>query len=168
MWRYSVIPLIAGVVKTVYSGLFEERVNPQIGSIVHCDIVPGFANHSGIYVGNNRIICLSSEGEVVEVHYSDFYPSLYGAEEILSPCIWVSCCGENPVGSSSAVERARAKLNSYRDYHFIMENCHQFCSGCLSGDFENSSVLLSFLETDCKEHIGFDNWRIWSFNDVFK
>ena len=48
-----------------------------------------------------------------------------------------------------------------RDYNFIMDNCHQFTSGCLTGDFENADNFLWMLKDTAGEVLGADNWRLW-------
>ncbi|ELT0935742.1 hypothetical protein R7Y08_004580 [Enterobacter roggenkampii] len=38
---------------------------PATGGIVWCELAGGYATHSGIYIGNNRIVHLSGDGEVL-------------------------------------------------------------------------------------------------------
>ncbi len=45
--------------------VFRDKVDePAIGSVVYCDLVAGFADHSGIYIGNNEIVHLNGDGWV--------------------------------------------------------------------------------------------------------
>ena len=42
-----------------------------------------------------------------------------------------------------------------------MNNCHQFTTGCLTGDFENARKLLTFLKMQAKDTLGADTWHLW-------
>lgn len=160
MWQVLIPPAL-GLIKTAYAALFEESVYPEIGSIVFCDILPFYAQHTGVYVGNDSIIHLTSTGLIDKTSPSGFMRG----EIKIAPCIWVSCSGEESVGLEIAARRAEERLFSYRDYNFLLDNCHQFCSGCLTGNFENSSNLFNMLEIDCERYMGFDNWKPWVWNE---
>lgn len=160
LWTSLITPAF-DISKLALSALFEETVEPEIGSIVYCDIVPGYAQHSGVYIGDGEIVHLTSSGLITTTSPNKFMNK--GIK--LATCIWVSCCGEEPVGSQIVAQRAKDKLYSFREYNLLLDNCHQFCAGCLSGDFENSSNILPMLAIDCEEYLGFDNWRIWFWRD---
>jgi hypothetical protein len=132
-----------------------DSVLPVPGSVVYCDFHVGLSEHSGIYIGDNKIVHLNGKGEVRAVSPMVFLKSTTAMN------IQVSCRGARAVGSERVAERARSMLGSTRDYNFILDNCHQFSTGCLTGDFENPSNFLWMLKHAAKEHLGADTWRLW-------
>lgn len=138
---------------------FERKcVKPVIGSVVYCDLFSNLASHSGIYIGSNQIVHLNGKGQVEMVS-----PERFTAGTTAST-IHVSCCGEKPVGSNIASNRAKKKLNTSRKYNLLFDNCHQFVAGCLTGDFDgNANNFLWILEMTMEEQINFNNWRPWRF-----
>lgn len=163
MWTPLVLPLLEGS-KLALSTLNEKSVIPKVGSIVYCNIIPGYINHSGVYIGDGKIIHRTSSGLIKETSPVEFM----NAGVKLALCIWVSCKDEQPVGSELVAKRAKDKLYSYSEYNLICNNCYQFCSGCLSGNFENNSSFFSLLESDCEEYLGSNNWVLWVWRDLDK
>ncbi|MNE00608.1 hypothetical protein D3C80_930220 [compost metagenome] len=51
-----------------------------------------------------------------------------------------------------------------RSYNFLLDNCHQFTSGCLTGDFENSSNFLWMMKDEAKKTLSVNNWRFWDID----
>ena len=170
------------------------KIIPCIGSIVYTGMVYGVAEHSGVYVGNGKIVELKGDGNINKVSAYEFMQTpLQGRPEILkalaagalhvagksslatmlgavpldnlaSDCwkIYVSCKGGQPVGSQQAAQRALDMVGGSRDYNLILDNCHQFCSGCLTGNFENSDNFLWMLKYTAEKTIGTDDdWRVW-------
>ena len=43
--------------------IFRDQVRPKKGSIVYCDLA-FFVEHSGVYIGNNKIVHLDGSGYV--------------------------------------------------------------------------------------------------------
>jgi hypothetical protein len=52
-------------------------------------------------------------------------------------------------------------VGSSRAYNLLLDNCHQFTSGCLSGDFENPSNFMYFLKGDAEKYLKCNEWRVW-------
>ena len=75
--------------------------------------------------------------------------------------IYVSCQGKSPVGDADVPKRARRKVGHHRDYNVVLNNCHQFTSGCLTGEFENADNLLETLQDTAASVLGADTWRAW-------
>ena len=142
--------------KTASEGVL---VRPVPGSVVYCDLAFGFAEHSGIYIGDNLIVALEHDGRIVSRSPEGFM------EGTPATRIYVSCRSGRAVGSEKAAERARQMIGSRRDYHVLSDNCHQFCAGCLLGNFENSVNFLSMLQMECKMVLGADSWGVWDLDD---
>ena len=141
---------------------FRDNVStPAIGSVVYCDLAFGTGDHSGIYIGKNRIVHLNGDGIIEVVSPKKFMKRLGGWNSAVS--IYVSCDGTDPVGSKKIANRAKSMVGSTREYNFILDNCHQFTTGCINEDFDNSCNFLWMLKTEAEEHIGANTWRVWSF-----
>jgi len=133
-----------------------DSVTPQIGSILFCELF-GF-EHSGIYVGNGQIVELTRNGQIRKTDAPGF---IEGTNAIQ---IYVSCDGEQAISSRSTATRALEMANKSRSYNPVLDNCHQFTTGCITGDFENSINFFWMLETEVEKHLNHSNditWRRW-------
>lgn len=66
-----------------------------------------------------------------------------------------------PVGSKDAARRAKKMVGRYRDYSLVFDNCHQFTSGCITGNFENSDNFWSFLKVTAHLELSANTWHVW-------
>ena len=146
--------IACGVAKSAYKN-FDTKVMPKKGSVLYCDLSFGIAEHSGIYVGDNRIVHLNGKGEIEVVSPAAFL-SPFALQDI-----YVSCMENSAVGSERVANHALSMVGKKRNYNFVMNNCHQFTTGCLTEDFENSSNLLTFLKMQAKDTLGADTWHLW-------
>lgn len=149
-------PLAENFVKTVFWDTVEA---PLAGSVVYCGFLFGHAEHSGVYVGRGTmgsIVSLSDDGTIVKESPQEFLEGVTTGDTI-----YVSCNGKVPVGGSDVAECALGMVGHHRDYNFILDNCHQFASGCLTGNFENSDNFLWMLKDTAKSALGADTWRAW-------
>ncbi len=141
--------------KEFCSTVFMKNVKPIPGSLLYRDLGAGWADHTGIYVGNDQIVELISNGRVRVVSPTTFLGDGTGT------CIYVSCRDECVVGSEIVAKRALSQVDGTRDYNLFLDNCHQFSSGCITGDFENADNLLWMVKHTCGEYMGANKWRIW-------
>jgi len=158
MWWLGtpVVNLAEGFVDRVFRDMVD---SPQVGSVVYCDLAAGYGDHSGIYIGNNQIVHLDGSGNIEVVTPTQFVNRLGGFNTAMS--IYVSCNETTPVGSYLVSDRARIQIGKERDYSLLLDNCHQFTSGCLHGDFDNSHNFLWMLKDEVKTHLNGNSWRIW-------
>ena len=77
---------------------------PARGGIVWCELAGGYVTHSGIYTGNNRIVHLSGDGEVLCSDRKGFMARLNGLNPAMS--VYTDCQGRLPVGNIAAAGRA--------------------------------------------------------------
>ncbi len=163
MLTFWVMPLVKPLVNLAESFIdntIRDKVkSPRVGSVVYCDLTAGYGDHSGVYVGRNRIIHLNGDGKVESVSPKQFIDRLGGFNTAMS--IYVSCEGLKPVGSKEVAERARSMRGKWRNYNVLMDNCHQFTAGCLTGDFNNANNFLWMLKGEVEECLGSDTWRVW-------
>ena len=145
-----------------------KQVYPVEGSIVSCLLGP--ADHSGVYVGNNTIIHRDGRGFIAEVSPREFIERLDGWNPAVT--IFVSCRGNDPVGSHEAAQRAREALHDpeHEGYHLLAKNCHQFCHYCLTGRIDNGATDFTFnsLENELRRVLNANSWRSWRLPDLFK
>lgn len=152
--------------RTFLETIFRDSVRPALGSVVCCDLAGAF-EHSGIYVGRNRIIHRDGDGFLAAVSPEEFLARLGGCNP--AKYIHVSCDDDgDPVGGRWVAERARGALkkpNQKSGYNLLTKNCHQFCQYCLTGDEDASVFNCSFtsLEEVMKDELYFTNWRRWDF-----
>lgn len=139
----------------------KETVYPIKGSVVYCDLAL-VAEHSGIYVGDGNIAHLDGSGNMEIVTHKKFLARLGGLNPSMS--IYVSCLDDNAVGNAAAAERAIAMAGNYTNYHTILNNCHQFTSGCITGNFENSDNFWWMLKDKAEHQYGANSWRTWKMS----
>ena len=144
--------------QSAYDYVMGRVSSPAIGSIVYCDLA-GAVEHSGIYIGNDLIVHLDGSGHIEVVSPNDFLGRLGGFNPAVN--IFVSCDGDDPVGSESIGRRAQNALGEKRKYNFVLDNCHQFSSGCITGNFDNSCNFLWILKHEAEKKIGANSWRVW-------
>ena len=158
--------LIAGTTTSQAKRLIDkhlrDKVKPRVGSVVYCDLAV-FAEHSGIYVGKGRIAHLDGSGRIEIVTARQFLKRLGGLNPADS--IYVSCDDEGAIKASKVAKRAREMEGGERPYNVILDNCHQFTSGCLTGDFENADNFLWMLKHTAEQKLGATTWRLWDLTD---
>ena len=142
----------------IVDNYFRENVRPVKGCIVYCDL--GLvAEHSGVYVGDGNIVHLDGSGNIEIVTREKFIDRLGGINPAMS--IYVSCSDCNAVGDTDTAERAIAMAGNNRNYNVIIDNCHQFTSGCITGNFENSDNFWWMLKHTTEQHYAASSWRVW-------
>jgi len=151
--------LLVNLAESFIDNVIRDTVCPVKGSIVYCDLVFGNAEHSGIYIGDNEIVHLDGSGDIEEVSPMGFMDRLGGFNSAIS--IYVSCDGGSPVGNSIAAKRAKKRIGESTNYNVILNNCHQFTSGCISGSFDNFDNSLLMLKHTAKSEINANTWRVW-------
>ncbi|HLO75353.1 MAG TPA: lecithin retinol acyltransferase family protein [Magnetospirillum sp.] len=107
-----------------------DTVCPTEGTPIYCTLY-GF-EHSGIYIGNGRVVHLRGSGNIEETDLSGFI------ENSNAVTIYAACAGRLSIGNAGVARRASANVKSTRDYNVILDNCHQFTSGCITGNFGNA------------------------------
>lgn len=149
--------LVNNLEESIIDNCVRDKVFPTPGSVLYFEMAFGAAEHSGIYVGDGEVVELSGEGIIQQVSVSEFLNTPVNT----AMSIYVSSSGGHAVGSQAAARRARSMVGKCRNYNLILDNCHQFTSGCLTGDFENSDNFLWMLKDTAKNQLGAEEWRVW-------
>ncbi|CAK3148710.1 hypothetical protein EDB51_11077 [Vibrio crassostreae] len=155
--------VVGSLSKSLIQNLFWKTDGPVRGSIVYCDLAFGYAEHSGVYMGNGRIIHRNSKGLIEAASIRQFLA------DTTALSIYVSCNTQGrAVGNESTAQIAGAMLGVQTDYSLLNENCHQFCSHCLSGDIFSNTFTLTQLKRDAHAHIKASHWRVWDLRHRHK
>lgn len=140
---------------------FKDHVVPVEGSVVCCKLLVGW-EHSGIYIGDGKIIHRDGDGYLACVDADGFLARLNGKNPSIT--IFVSCRGDVPVGGLEIARRARMALSNSEmgGYGLLTKNCHQFCQYCVTGRIDNGIVDFTFtnLESVLIDNMGMDSWRV--------
>lgn len=139
--------------------VFRDKVVPKAGSILHCSLYG--AEHTGVYVGDGLIVELLGTGEIRETTPREFI----GGTNAMS--IYVACNDDEPLWSPHVARRARLMAGGSRSYNLLLDNCHQFTCGCISGDFESSNNFFWMVEDVVSKEMNNGNsvtWRVWDLS----
>lgn len=111
-----------------------------------------------MYIGN-EIIELDGEGKIRSVSPDKFLDSsVYRT----GTKIFIACTETGEVLSDFEIKsRARGVLGKRREYNPILDNCHQFTSGCITGDFENSDSFFWMLVDTIEKEMNDGNNVVW-------
>ncbi|MBC7541097.1 MAG: hypothetical protein H7338_00050 [Candidatus Sericytochromatia bacterium] len=133
-------------------------VSGKTGAVVRCDLA-GALDHTGILVDDDTIIELDGTGLIRIVTYAEFLmSSVYRSGEAIT----VACDDDLAVLSDlAAASRAINFVGKSRTYHLLLDNCHQFVSGCITGDFENDDKLFSLMELTISERLNNHKPVVW-------
>ncbi len=153
--RHPVLATIGGEAPSLFDKVHRSVSMPVEGSILYVDLLGEYAQHSGIYIGNGEIVELSGKGCIQRVSREQFINGGTGRD------IYVSCRNNVATGSPTIAQRARSALGLHREYNIFLNNCHQFCAGCLTGNFENSDNFLWMLKHSAQVALGTDSWHRW-------
>ena len=139
-------------------------VFPVKGSVVCCYLGMGtdFMDHSGVYVGDGKIVHRDGNGYLAIVPSEIFIKRLGGRN--CASSIYVSCRGEYAVGSDETARKALEAVSDSRHcgYNLLKKNCHHFCQFCLTGEIAQWPFFpFTSLESILSKTYGFDNWREW-------
>jgi len=151
--------LIKPIIESFIDNVLRDTVEPSIGSILYCDLALNTVEHSGIYIGDNKIVHLDGSGIVEKVSPEKFLNRLDGLNTAIS--IYVACRDKIPIGSKEIANRAKSMIGKKRNYNLLSDNCHQFTSGCITGNFENNDNFFLLLKQQMKESLNYNEFRVW-------
>lgn len=137
-------------------------VEPGKGSPIYCDLGFGFVEHSGIYIGNFEAIQLNGRGLVEVVNLFDFTDNISTtSRDVFFPLDKVNSI---PIEFDEAYDNALRKRGKLIKYNVVLNNCHKFTSGCLTGDFNQNNQLLDFMKCTTEQVYGKKIiWRRWDW-----
>ena len=151
--------------------LIDTFYGPHEGAVLYCSLGP--AEHSGIYVGNGEVVQLNSRGFIEKVSLKQFTDSLATFNQAVYVAFdnsseFSECNSLYSLGDFEVKKRALEMVNKERNYSLIFDNCHQFTSGCITGNFENSDNFLWMLKDTVEKKLNNGKstcWKGWNWID---
>jgi NC domain. len=149
---------VGSLAESLIDNVIRDKVSPVPGSILHCSLYG--AEHTGVYVGNGKIINLCGNGSIMVCKPSQFIANSNAIS------IYVACdkATAKPLGSSKVADRAKAMVGENRSYNVLMDNCHQFTCGCILGEYDNPHNFFWMVEDVISKHLNSGekiDWRVW-------
>ena len=138
------IPIIGNLFESL-AAEFKDRVKPEPGSVLRCDLAFG-ANflggricHTGIYLGDDKIAEITNDDGKARVQVVDPYDFLHGrgtnfVRTGINVYVATDGCG-SALGAPEIAERARSFARRWRhgEYDLVDNNCHKFTVHCVTG-----------------------------------
>lgn len=159
---------ITDLTNLVVDNVIRDSVEPIPGSVLYCDLFPGVADHSGIYVGGGDecIVELSktnSRSIIQRVTPQEFSSTGTGIS------IYVSCHNTEAVGNKSIARTALDMVGTdIGEYSIFFNNCHMFSEFCMSqGNSRSSSktMTLEQLKKRAAKILNANDWRVWNYEN---
>lgn len=160
--KMAVGMVAANMAQSFVDNVVKEKVKPVPGCIVRCDLALGAADHTGVYIGSNKIVELDGDGDIRMVTPGTFMDNSVQRTGI---SIYIACDQTGKVLYNGTIaDRARTLVGSARNYQWILDNCHQFTSGCITNDFENADNFFWMLEDTISRRLNNGSpvkWLVW-------
>lgn len=156
---FGLYGVVGELAESFVDNVVRDTVTPCPGSVVYCGLLNNNVEHSGIYVGSGRIVHLDGSGRIEAVTPEEFLCRLNGWNMAMT--IYVSSRNGHAVGDEEVGRRAVSMIGQSRKYSVILDNCHQFTAGCLTGEFDNANNFLWMLKNRSSEVLGSREWRAW-------
>lgn len=146
------IPIIGSFLEG-FAAEFKDKIRPIPGCVLKCDLAGGVSImcgslcHTGIYLGENRIVEVVPGKRKAKVQIVDPYDFLNGQGTNFIRTginVYVATDGEgNALGSQAIADRAMAysKRESRGEYDLVDNNCHKFTVRCITGEEPEDAKL---------------------------
>ena len=116
-----------------YDLKYRHRFYPKIGSIVRTDLVGGVIDHSGIYIGEGKIIEITEKDGKGCVEVIDLYDFTYGTSIRTGVSIYVAIdkLSKEIIFDNKVKINAEKYLGFTNKYELLKNNCHSFVHKCI-------------------------------------
>lgn len=142
--------MTAGAMKEVgesfVKNVFCDIVKPVVGSVLKCDLAGGAVSHTGIYIGNDRIVEVTEINHQAKVRIVNPREFLSG-DGLLRTGVYIYIAAAKgsdgkytAIHSASIAQRALMALGSRGKYSLVSNNCHMFTRYCINGENDDSPV----------------------------
>jgi hypothetical protein len=142
-------------IKTIYEEFSGSQCILRPGAIVACDLALGAIDHTGIYIGRNRIVERNGCGRIRKVSIKDFLNSSTLRSGVT---LYAACAKGKVIASPEIARRARDVVGTDTGYHLIGNNCHRLTAFLATGqrhEITTFSQLATVLDT---KHPGLE-WK---------
>jgi len=128
----------------------DHEVQPEIGSVVKVALSLPLADHSGIYIGDDKIVELANINGTATIRIVSSEHFKEGDDKIsrIGSSIYVACKKNRngkciAMGSQDIADRAKAAVGETSQYSLFFNNCHMFTEYCITGKKYNLLGTLS-------------------------
>ena len=132
--------LLGRMTEGFYKNVFCDKVLPLPGSVLKVDLGLNPVDsmcHTGIYVGNGRIVEMTNDGGIGTIQ-------VVTPDHFLNYSLWRTgvfiyvACGRKrgkyyPLADPKTAERALKAVGDRTKYNLLWDNCHLFAEYCISG-----------------------------------
>lgn len=156
------------------------KVTPVAGSVLYCDLYV-IAEHSGIYIDNNKISNIVVERLITadsKVSLDD--PKEFTSASKTSKKIYVSCNSLfQAVGNQKVADFALSKVGERRFYGLVFKNCHTFSIQCINQvntptphwDINQDTnkewePTINLLKNIANYKLGATKWLLWDWQNT--
>ena len=146
--------------------VFCDKVRPVRGSILKVDLVGGQAEHTGVYLGNDRIAEVTEVDGRAEVRVVSPDEFLSGDGLLRSGAyIYVAAAKDGgcyrPVASETIARRAERAVGGRGKYNLCGNNCHMFTRYCITGRDGTMTLSASGVAHVLRDEfgVGHVSWR---------
>lgn len=130
---------------------FLNRRQPVYGSIISTGLYDGLGEFSGIFAGNHQVLTLAQKARRPQLITLEEFSKLPPANAESEIYVSFEAGTWKAASFPQAVRRARELYDGTGDYRLLLMNSHQFCSGCLTGNFDNMDTGLAELKQTISE-----------------
>jgi len=159
---------VTGPLSSIAKNVFMDEVHPVVGSVVRTDLALGLASHTGIFVGDNRIVEITEVDDKARVQIVSPKQFVNGGATRTGVYIYTAAAkyanGDlYALGDHGIADRALKAVGSRGKYFTMCNNCHQFTRYCITGiddEFSTPWTVDDIVEA-LKEKFGVDDvyWR---------
>ena len=104
---------------------------------------------------------MNGNGKIEAVTPQEFVGRLDGVNP--AKTIYFAVANGKAAGNKKIADRAKAMIGKRRHYNVLLDNCHQFTCGCLSGDFENPCNYFTLVQAEIFSRFGIFSWKEWDY-----
>lgn len=127
--------------------LFRHRFYPKIGSILRTELVGGGADHSGIYLGDEKIIEIVEKDSKGCVQLTDLNDFVHSSSVRTGTTIYVAVdmLSKDIIENEKIAKIAKENIGNKNKYQLLKDNCHSFVHKCIiNEDFNKITSVWKF------------------------
>lgn len=147
--------------RSTFQIMTTDKVTPLRGCVLSCHLGL-LVDHSGVYIGDDRIVHMDGDKGIEVVSPCEFVGRLNGVNPAFA--IWCACRNGRPVGGEKIAKRAELAMGEsyWRDYSLLTRNCHMLTQYCVSGKRDNGIFDFKFsnLEDVIRDKMDVNSWRV--------
>lgn len=151
--------------------LYRPRFYPKVGSVVRTELVKGI-DHSGVYIGEDKIIEIIEEKKRGNVKVQSVYDFVHATSlrTGVSVYIAVNKLSKEVLYDEKIADNAKKYIGKDNEYELFNNNCHSFVHKCITNQpFEKITKVWTFkdLTKTVQNHLNNGDeveWVVCDFN----